>query len=310
MKLDLRQLRYFLAIGESGALSHAAQKLNLAQSAVSHHLAELEAKLGVQLVERHPRGIRLTAAGERLQEHARAIVASVAKAEEDVRAFAEEAAGPVSVGLSHTATKIASLALMRAVRREAPNVILGLIEAQSIPLVARLLAKEIDLVVVYNPPEDARIESVPILEEEMCFVGHPDLLDNREDPIAFADVLAYPLVLQYPTDASRALVDSFILRNQLPERVMEVDSLIGITHAIADGIGCSIMAKATLRDEIAAGSIIARPIVEPVLNRTLHLASLRDRPRTRALTEIGHLVVATIRAEVRKGRWEARALGA
>ena len=102
MRLDLRQLRYFLAVGDAGALSHAAQKLNLAQSAVSHHLAELEAKLGVQLVERHPRGIRLTAAGQRLHEHARAIVAAVAKAEEDVKAFAEEASGPVSVGLSHT----------------------------------------------------------------------------------------------------------------------------------------------------------------------------------------------------------------
>ena len=308
MRLDLRQLRYFLAVGDAGALSHAAQKLNLAQSAVSHHLAELEAKLGVQLVERHPRGIRLTAAGQRLHEHARAIVAAVAKAEEDVRAFAEEAGGPVSVGLSHTATRIASLPFMRAVRLELPKVILGLIEAQSIPLVARLLNKEIDLAVVYNPPDDARLDSVPILEEDMWFVGHPDLLEDREDPIRFAEVLGYPLVLQYPSDASRALVESFILRNQLPARVMEVDSLIGITHAIADGIGCSILAKATVKQEIEAGSIIARLIVQPALKRTLHLASLRERPRTRALNEVGRLVVGVILSEIRKGRWEARPL--
>ena len=50
--LTLRQLRYFVAIGEHGALSHAAQTLNIVQSALSHHLAQLEAELGVQLIER------------------------------------------------------------------------------------------------------------------------------------------------------------------------------------------------------------------------------------------------------------------
>lgn len=93
LKLDLRELRYFLAIADAGALSQTARTLNVAQSAVSHHLAALEAKLGVPLVERHARG-DLTAAGHRLHQHAGAIIAALAKAEGEVKAFSEEPAGP------------------------------------------------------------------------------------------------------------------------------------------------------------------------------------------------------------------------
>lgn len=119
--LDLRQLRYFVAVAESGALSYAAQRLNIAQSAVSHHLAELELKLNLALVERHSRGVTLTPAGTRLYEHARSIISAVAQAEAEVRAFSEEAAGSVSLGLSHTVTHIIALPLMRKAQSTLPG---------------------------------------------------------------------------------------------------------------------------------------------------------------------------------------------
>jgi LysR family transcriptional regulator, nitrogen assimilation regulatory protein len=306
MRLDVRQLRYFLAVAEAGSLSRAAERLNLAQSAVSHHLADLEAKLGLQLLERHPRGIRLTPAGQRLHEHARSIVTAVAKAEEDVKAFAKEAMGPVSVGLPYTPTMIAALPFMRAVRREFPKVVLGLLEEQSELLVKRLFEGEIDLAALYNPPEDARLETIPILEEDLWFVGHPDVLGDREGSMEFPELLRFPLVLQYPSDASRALLESFLLRDQLPPRVMEFNSLSGVKHALVEGIGCCILSKASVQDKIDEGSIVARPIVNPKLSRRLHLASLRNRPRTRARDELASLLLNVINAEVKEGRWEAR----
>jgi LysR family transcriptional regulator, nitrogen assimilation regulatory protein len=118
--LDLRQLRYFLAIGDSGALSYAARTLDIAQSAVSHHLAEMEARLGV---ERHPRGVTLTPAGRTLYEHARTIVAAVARAESEIQAFSSRTGGPVSVGLSHTVTHQISLPLIKTIKRECPGII-------------------------------------------------------------------------------------------------------------------------------------------------------------------------------------------
>src|SRR4029453_4248492 len=72
LALGLRQLRYFIAIADAGVLSRAGETLNVAQSALSHHVAALETDLGVKLLERRPRGVALTAAGRRLYEHASA----------------------------------------------------------------------------------------------------------------------------------------------------------------------------------------------------------------------------------------------
>jgi len=85
--LGLRQLRYFIAIADAGVLSRAAETLNVAQSALSHHVAALETDLGVKLLERRPRGMALTAAGRRLYEHASAVLSALGKAEEDVRTY-------------------------------------------------------------------------------------------------------------------------------------------------------------------------------------------------------------------------------
>ena len=95
MALGLRQLRYFIAIADAGALSRAAETLNVAQSALSHHVAELEAELGIKLLERRARGVALTTAGRRLDQHAAAILAALGKAAADVKTFTEAASGPV-----------------------------------------------------------------------------------------------------------------------------------------------------------------------------------------------------------------------
>ena len=79
--MDSRQLRYFAAIFEHRTLSNAAENLRVAASALSHHLANLEAELGVTLFDRKPRGMEPTAAGHRLHEHAKAILKAMAAAE-------------------------------------------------------------------------------------------------------------------------------------------------------------------------------------------------------------------------------------
>ena len=306
--LDLRQLRYFVAVAESGALSYAAQKLNIAQSAVSHHLAELEAKLNLSLVERHSRGVTLTPAGARLYERAKFIIGAVAKAEAEVRAFSEEARGPVSLGLSHTVTHIIAVTLMRSAKALLPQVMLGMVEAMSIPLATRLLAEELEIAVLYNPPEDARLDCLPILEEDLYFVGSPDLLSGRQDPINFNEILSYPLVMPHPTSTSRSLIESFYLRNRLPDRVMEFDSMYALNSALIEGIGCSVLSQATVRQALEEGALIGRRIISPEIKRTLYVATLRHRPMTRAASEVYKLVVEALRSELGRGAWPGRSL--
>ena len=83
--MDSRQLRYFIAVYEQRNLSRAADQANVAQSALSHHISNLEAEFATPLFERKPRGMEPTAAGERLYEHARIILRAMAEAETEVR---------------------------------------------------------------------------------------------------------------------------------------------------------------------------------------------------------------------------------
>ena len=113
--MDSRQLRYFAAIFEHRTLSNAAENLRVAASALSHHLANLEAELGVTLFDRKPRGMEPTAAGHRLHEHAKAILKAMAAAEADVR----EAGGEWSeVGLISASSRVSwDNAIKHALRR-------------------------------------------------------------------------------------------------------------------------------------------------------------------------------------------------
>ncbi|MGY4625085.1 DNA-binding transcriptional LysR family regulator [Bradyrhizobium sp. USDA 4486] len=188
MALGLRQIRYFIAIADAGVLSRAAETLNIAQSALSHHVAALEADLGVKLLERRPRGVALTAAGRRLYEHGSAVLASLGKAEEDVRTFNEAATGPVSLGLSHTAISMVGLELMKAVRKHSPGVHLSVVEALSPALIERVLSGTVDLALAYNPPRDARLDVAWLHEEDLYLVGHPSLIGRSSTPIAFSAI--------------------------------------------------------------------------------------------------------------------------
>ncbi len=91
--VDIRQLRYFIAIAEEGSLSAAAQRLNVAQPSLSQHVLTLEGELGVTLIERTPRGVTLTQSGEILLSHAREMTMALERAVNAVRQSGTEPQG-------------------------------------------------------------------------------------------------------------------------------------------------------------------------------------------------------------------------
>lgn len=308
MALGLRQIRYFIAIADAGVLSRAAEALNIAQSALSHHVAALEADLGVKLLERRPRGVALTAAGRRLYEHASAVLVSLGKAEQDVRTFNEAAAGPVSLGLSHTAVSVVALDIMKAVRQDSPGVHLTIVEALSPALIERVFSGTVDLALTYNPPRDARLDIQLLHEEDLYLVGTTDLIGRASTPIAFSAIPQKSVIGLAPMPASRAIIQTQVLRNQItPSMTLEVDSLSALRMALEAGLGCAILSRATVLADLAAEKYHARRIVDPSLSRSLALVALADRPQTKAFLEIRKTVIKVVRSAVSERRWPAKA---
>ncbi|WP_417205554.1 LysR family transcriptional regulator [Antarctobacter sp.] len=305
--MDSRQLRYFTAVYETGSLSQASERLNIAVSALSHHIANLEANLSTALFTRRARGMTPTAAGERLYDHARAILRAMQAAEADIRNESRAVVGDVSVGMAYSAVKAIGVPLMKSVMADYPGLRLSITESLSGATLLHLMESEVDIAVLFNPPNDPRLRLQPILEERMLCVGQPGIIGATDDPIAFEDMLDLPLIILRQGLSARALLDDTTMLKQVENRAqLQLNSVQGILGALAEGLGCAIGTHLFARELIDSGQLHSRPIISPALNRTLFLCELADRNATYALEAVRHLILRLVLATVNEGNWDAR----
>ena len=307
--MDSRQLRYFIAVYEQRNLSRAADQASVAQSALSHHISNLEAEFATPLFERKPRGMEPTAAGERLYEHARIILRAMAAAEREIREGSSVIAGDISIGMANSGMKAIGVPLMRTVLSKYPNLKLSLTESLSGATLMHLMASEVDLALVYNPPSEKDLVAEPVLEEQMFCVGTAKLVGNRRAPIRFEELTRLPLITLLHGLSSRALLDDPVLLKRLEANaILHLNSISGMTGALLAGLGCAVATKLFAQEHLETGRLIAREVVEPKLTRTLYLCRLRNRPMTYAMEEMRRLMLALIAEKVGRGTWEAKLL--
>ncbi len=304
--MDSRQLRYFAAIQEEGSLARAAEREHVAISALSRHLANLEAELGTLLYVREPRGMRPTAAGLRLYEHARNILRAMSAAETDLRDEGREVAGEVAVGMAYSAVKAIGVTLMQRVLADYPMVRLSLSESLSGSTLLHLLSSEVDLALVYNPPPDPRLRTQAVLQEDMVLLGRPDIIGGT-GPISFDEVLELPLIILRQGLSARALLDNATMRKRLEQRArLQMNSVSATAGSLLAGIGCAIGTSLFMQEHLEAGTLVSRPIVEPELVRTLYICEMSDRPATFALETIRQLCINLTLDAVATNRWDAK----
>jgi LysR family nitrogen assimilation transcriptional regulator len=309
--MDSRQLRYFAAIYEHGTLASAAEHCRVAVSALSHHLSNLEAELSTALFVRKPRGMQATAAGERLYVHAKSILKAMSAAEKDIRQAGEEIAGDVSVGMAYSAVKAIGVALAKRITADFPKVRLSLSESLSGSTLLHLMASEVDIALVYNPPADPRLKTYPVLEESMILVGTREIIGDSNEPIGFAELLDMPMILLRQGVSARALVNDVALLKKLEARAkLQMNSVQAIGGSLAAGLGCAIGTKLFMYEHLESGLIHFRPIIEPELSRTLYLCEMADRPATYALETVRAVMLELVSEAVINGRWEAKLLSA
>lgn len=307
--MEIRQLRYFLGIAQAGSLSAAALRLRVAQPALSQQLARLEAELGAPLMQRGPRGVVLTPAGQALREHAEVVLRDLARAEAAVRA---EAGGPlrghVAIGLPTTVAMVLTLPLLRAMRARHPEVSLHLAESQSGHLLDWLRQGQVDVAVLFDltggPLQGLRAEA--LLEEEMVLASAPG---GARGAITLAEATCLPMLLPAREHGFRRLLDAHAaalgLRWQL---VAEVDALPHVKRGVAAGLAHTVLPWVALQEELASGALQARRIVSPVLSRKVLLAQAADRPASRAAEAARGEIAALVRDLVQQGLWRARLL--
>ncbi len=241
--MDLRQLKYFVQIVESGSLAKASRQLYVAQPALSQHIAKLEAEVGKALLIRTAKGVTPTENGTALHHHARFILRQLDQALSVARQEPGTVHGMVSVGLAATTVCAVGAPFMRRIRERFPGIVLNVVEGMSGHLAQMMRTGQLDLAILFSRDAVPDLPAEPIVEEEL-FVMLPedsDLVPPRRVKLSCADTADLPLIL--PTSIHglrRRIASEFEQRNLAIHVVAEVDSLSLLMTCVRDGMGATI----------------------------------------------------------------------
>ncbi|HEX7273473.1 MAG TPA: LysR family transcriptional regulator [Casimicrobiaceae bacterium] len=289
--MELRSIQYFVQVADEGSITRTADKIGIAQPALTRHIKQLEAELGTQLLTRLPRGVRLTTAGRDFLDHARAIMLEVTRASEHVRNKARAPTGRVVMGTSPT---LAPLLLPRCVaraRQQCPTVTLKVVEGFSPQLLDALLTGRLDLAVMTNPPRTTALALTPLCSEPLVVIAPPGVRGTRH-AFSLAELSGTPFIL---TVGLRTLVEQQLASFGVALRAeAEVDSVEAIRRLLVSGVGMTIMPVSAFHEEIRAGQVVAYPVEEANLHRILILARPVAEARSAAIDEIEHIVRAEV----------------
>jgi LysR family nitrogen assimilation transcriptional regulator len=273
--LDLRQLRYFVAVAERGGFAAAASTLNIAQSALSRHVKELERELGGALLERGARGVTVTESGKVLLARGRWLFGTIDDIKAEVRTENREPSGTVRLGAPSSLADIFYAPLAHLIVKRFPRVRLELSEGLTEGMCDRLLRGELDLAVVTTPQPNDHLDYETLVVEQVFLIGPP------RDPLLKRGKLTRKEFEGLPA----AIVP--LSRNPFPPTVpfsLRVDSAVPMKRIVASGLGYGLLPFSGIHEEIEAGKLSAALL--PWMRADRVLALPRGRPVSRATREV------------------------
>jgi len=303
-----RQLKYFVEIARTGSITTAASALHIAQPALSHHIAAMEEELGVPLLERHARGVKLTAGGQRLLDRATSILRQMDRLRDDVRDASSEARGTVRLCIVGSVAPLLAAPLYRLLAERAPQVRLQLSTGMSREARALVEARRVDLALLPTAFELSRLEVIPLFEERFCLFGQQQLFDGDTGPIAFRAIETLPLVAPDREHDLRKLIERTALAQNCTLDVRhELDNPELLRQLVKEGLGYAIMPRNAFPTGDLQG-LVAREIVEPAIERIQSLAWMVDHALTPAGEAVRAALLDLVAAMIADGRLQARLL--
>lgn len=301
-KMDLKHLRYFLAILEMGSLTRAAQHLGVAQPALSIHVKNMEEHLGTPLLLRSKTGVQPTEAGQLLAQRARTLLEDFARTEDDIRTLDGDPMGEVRIGLPGTISNIVALPLIEAARARFPRIQLTIVEAMSGFIADWLAEGRVDLAVLYDGAGRDSTTARCLLEEELVVLWPAG--QGAAAEIALADLSEVSMVLPSGSHGLRMLIETALGDLGIRPRIaLEIDSYANIKRLVTMGHGASILPRHAVAEEVAAGRMEISRLAAPGFWRSAYLVYPADRPATRAKEAIRALTEEVIADLLAKGIW-------
>ncbi|EDA3298145.1 tricarballylate utilization LysR family transcriptional regulator TcuR [Salmonella enterica subsp. enterica serovar Gaminara] len=305
--MELRQLRYFVRIIETGSMGSAAQDLDIGVSALSQQMSRLENELAIRLLQRTSRGVTPTNAGLAFYSQAQLALRHA----DDAILAAREArlSGHVSVGMAPSTASILGIPFIHAMQENYADVRLHVVESLSGNLERMINTRQIDLAVVFQKDKILRWSARPILEEQLFLIGSHALLAALPDnPITPEQLAGIPLIMPSQGHGLRGRLDAVCQEHALNiEIVAEIDGLALLMRAVRDGLGATLQPGAAI-SHLDNDALRVIGVHNPVLSRPNFLVSLSDDELTPAGLAARVVLTKVMRQLVDAGEWPGATL--
>jgi LysR family hydrogen peroxide-inducible transcriptional activator len=293
---SLKQLRYFDAVARFGHFGRAAEHCAITQPALSMQVQQLESELGLQLLERGPKGVRLTAEGRDIAERAARVLEQVRDIGEFARQRASGFSGALHLGVIPSVAPYLLPPLLPVLRRQYPSLDLHIRETQTQALLQQLTEGALDVLLLALPVKLTGVETMQLLEDRFL-LALPRSYGTRKRVRATADLLKHDRLLLL--EEGHCLRDQALTFCQL-RQVDSIDtfgasSLSTIVQMVANGLGLTLLPEISVDLESRHADIQLMRFAEPQPSRMLGLAWRATSSRKRDFTELGRLIKAVSR---------------
>ncbi|MFF1412086.1 transcriptional regulator CynR [Streptomyces sp. NPDC058289] len=292
MALELRHLRYLLAVAEHASFTRAAEELRISQPTLSQQVKQLESTIGVQLLDRTGRsGVRLTDAGETYVHHARRALRDLAAAERAVHDVADLSRGHLRLAVTPTFTAYLVGPLAAELHARHPGVTLDVKDMAQDRIEAGLLADELDLGIAFDGPHLPGITATPLYAETLSLVTAAPATPaaGPHPPLPVNGLAGRQLALLSGDFATRGHIDAYLAEHRVRPRIaVEANSVQTLTEIVRRTDLATVLPDAVTEDH----PHLAPVALEPALpTRTVALLRRENAYRSaagRAFTRLAH----------------------
>ncbi|MEU6962381.1 LysR family transcriptional regulator [Streptomyces chrestomyceticus] len=268
---DLGALELLLAVARLGSLGRAARERGISQPAASSRLRSMERQLGVALVERSPRGSRLTDAGALVTDWARRVVEAAEAFDAGAQALRGRRDSRLRVAASMTIAEYLLPGWLIALRAQRPDTAVSLLAGNSAAVAERLLAGEADLGFVEGLDVPAGLDGAVVGHDRLVVVAAPaHPWARRRTELTAAELAATPLILRERGSGTRQVLDAALAgHGGLAAPLLELASTTAVKAAAVSGAGPSVLSELAVGEELAARRLVEVPVLGTPFGREL-----------------------------------------
>jgi LysR family hydrogen peroxide-inducible transcriptional activator len=294
--MNLRDLKYLLAVAELKHFGHAAEACFVSQPTLSGQIKKLEEELGVVIFERTKRSVAVTPLGDQLLVYARRALEQVEAMQHLAEAAHDPLAGNLRLGIIPTLGPYLMPLILRPLREQYPKLHLVLREEITEQVLTHIRSHELDAALIATPVEDDDLTEIALFDEPFWLAIPVDHPLYHKDEITAEDL---------PTDELLLLTDGHCLTDQVrdvcqlqqaPEREdLRAASLETLVQLVGAGLGCTLVPALSLRSSwVTDTGVVLRKVVMSNASRRIRLVTRKTYPHAQTLDALANLVTATL----------------